>query len=112
MRNFRYHLIITLLVVSLLLSGCGPVEEPVNYVPEGYDEHMPPDLEQTIKKAMEEEGIVWPQIVSVENMDATNSYGVDGIPHIILFAPDGTILKRNLRGQNMIDTVDEVMKKK
>ena len=59
MRNFRYHLIITLLVVSLLLSGCGPVEEPVNYVPEGYDEHMPPDLEQTIKKAMEEEGKVF-----------------------------------------------------
>ena len=38
-------------------------------------------------------------------------YGVDGIPHIILFAPDGTILKRNLRGQTMIDVVDEVMKK-
>lgn len=70
------------------------------------------DQEENLKKAMEEEGIVWPQIVSVENMDATNSYGVDGIPHIILFAPDGTILKRNLRGQNMIDTVDEVMKKK
>lgn len=70
------------------------------------------DKEENLKKAMEEEGIVWPQIVSVENMDATNSYGVDGIPHIILFAPDGTILKRNLRGQNMIDTVDEVMKKK
>jgi len=70
------------------------------------------DQEENLKKAMEEEGIVWPQIVSVENMDATNSYGVDGIPHIILFAPDGTILKRNLRGQNMIDTVDEVMTKK
>ena len=70
------------------------------------------DKVENLKKAMEEEGIVWPQIVSVENMDAMNSYGVNGIPHIILFAPDGTILKRNLRGQNMIDTVDEVMKKK
>ena len=70
------------------------------------------DKVENLKKAIEEEGIVWPQIVSVENMDATNSYGVDGIPHIILFAPDGTILKRYLRGQNMIDTVDEVMKKK
>ena len=70
------------------------------------------DKEENLKKAIEEEGIVWPQIVSVENMDAMNSYGVDGIPHIILFAPDGTILKRYLRGQNMIDTVDEVMKKK
>ena len=70
------------------------------------------DKKVNLKKTMDAEGIVWPQIVSVENMDATNSYGVDGIPHIILFAPDGTILKRNLRGQNMIDTVDEVMKKK
>ena len=36
---------------------------------------------------------------------------LDGIPHIILFAPDGTILKRNLRGQAMMDEVDKVMKK-
>ena len=69
------------------------------------------DKEENLKKSMEEEGIVWPQIVSVETMEATESYGVSGIPHIILFAPDGTILKRNLRGQYMIDTVDEVMKK-
>ena len=70
------------------------------------------DKEENLKKTMEEEGIVWPQIVNVESMEVTDSYGVDGIPHIILFAPDGTILKRNLRGQTMIDVVDEVMKKK
>ena len=69
------------------------------------------DKEENLKKAMEEEGIVWPQIIDTE-MAAQNHYGVSGIPHIILFAPDGTILKRYLRGQNMIDTVDEVMKKK
>lgn len=28
-------------------------------------------------------------------------YGVNGIPHIILFAPDGTIVARNLRGDEM-----------
>ena len=69
------------------------------------------DKKENLKKAMEEEGIVWPQIVNVENMEVTNLYGVDGIPHIILFAPDGTILKRYLRGQTMIDEVDKVMKK-
>lgn len=69
------------------------------------------DKDENLKKAMEEEGIVWPQIIDTE-MAAQNLYGVDGIPHIILFAPDGTILKRHLRGQIMIDTVDEVMKKK
>ena len=69
------------------------------------------DKKKNLKKAMEEEGIVWPQILSIETTEATDSYGVDGIPHIILFAPDGTILKRNLRGQDMINAVDEVMKK-
>ena len=39
-------------------------------------------------------------------------YGVDGIPHIILFGPDGTIIARNLRGDDMAAKVDEVMKKK
>ena len=68
------------------------------------------DNEKNLKKAVEEEGIVWPQIIDTET-DAEKLYGVDGIPQIILFAPDGTILNRNLRGQTMIDVVDEVMKK-
>lgn len=68
------------------------------------------DKDENLKKAMEEEGIVWPQIIDTE-MASQNLYGVDGIPHIILFAPDGTILKRYLRGQGMIEAVDEVMKK-
>ena len=68
------------------------------------------DEDENLKKAMEEEGIVWPQIIDTDK-GAENLYGVDAIPHIILFAPDGTILKRNLRGQTMIDAVDKVMKK-
>ena len=68
------------------------------------------DKEENLKKAVEEERMVWPQIIDTES-SAMSLYGVDGIPHIILFAPDGTILKRNLRDQTMIDTVNEVMKK-
>lgn len=68
------------------------------------------DEDENLKKAMKEEGIVWPQIIDTDK-GAQNLYGVDGIPHIILFAPDGTILKRHLRGQAMIEAVDEVMKK-
>ncbi len=68
------------------------------------------DKDDNLKKAIKEDGIVWPQIIDTD-ASAKTIYGVDGIPHIILFAPDGTILKRNLRGQNMIDSVNEVMKK-
>ena len=67
------------------------------------------DKKENLKKAMEEEGIDWPQLFD-KDMTAPQIYGVSGIPHIILFAPDGTILMRKLRGQYMIDAVNEVMK--
>lgn len=69
------------------------------------------DKQENLKKAMESEGITWPQIVDKESK-STQMYGVDGIPHIILFSPDGTILKRNLRGDAMIKTVEEIMNRK
>ena len=45
-------------------------------------------------------GIKWNQIVNAGSIP-TDLYGIDGIPHIILFGPDGTILKRNLRGSDI-----------
>ena len=69
------------------------------------------DKEENLNKSIKEEKVTWPQIFDSEET-AMKLYGVDGIPHIILFAPDGTILKRNLRGEGMIQTVDEVMNKK
>ena len=38
-------------------------------------------------------------------------YGVSGIPHIIVFAPDGTILARDLRGNDLAAKVDELLAK-
>ena len=39
----------------------------------------------------------------------SNAYGINGIPQIILFGPDGTILKRNLRGAAIEEAVKEVL---
>lgn len=33
----------------------------------------------------------------------------NGIPHVILFAPDGTILKRDLRGEQIGEAVKEAL---
>lgn len=49
-------------------------------------------------------GITWNQINNGHQEPAA-LYGIDGIPHIILFGPDGTILKRDLRGQALEDAV-------
>ena len=71
------------------------------------------DEESKFKAALTAEGITYPQIFVPQNNkdNATELYGIKGIPQIILFAPDGTIVKRDLRGQAMKDLVAEEMAK-
>lgn len=70
------------------------------------------DEEDKFKASLTEEGITYPQIyIPRDNKDnATDLYGIRGIPQIILFGPDGTIIKRDLRGQSMKDFVAEQLK--
>ena len=70
------------------------------------------DEEEKFKAALTEEGITYPQIyIPRDNKDnATELYGIQGIPQIILFGPDGVIVQRDLRGQAMKALVEEKMK--
>ncbi len=70
------------------------------------------DEESKFKAELTEKGIGYPQIfIPRDNADnATELYGIKGIPQIILFAPDGTIVKRNLRGEEMKTFVAEQLK--
>lgn len=63
------------------------------------------DQKENLSRTLQEEKITWPQIVDIKN-EAMQSYGVNGIPFIFLLSPDGIILKRGLRGENMIQTVE------
>lgn len=47
------------------------------------------------RKAMSELPISWPVIY---NQDGADAYGIEGIPFIMLIAPDGKIVGTNLRG--------------
>lgn len=53
--------------------------------------------------------IPWNHMVNAQKIP-TDLYGIQGIPHIILFGPDGTIIKRNLRGEAIGRTVGEYVK--
>jgi peroxiredoxin len=57
-----------------------------------------------IKNAIAEEQIVWPQLVDSED-NIWKAYGIHRVPHTIFFAPDGTILMRELRKEMMVDYV-------
>lgn len=49
------------------------------------------------EKVMKDLNITYPQLVD-STRTATETYGVNGIPQIMLIGPDGTILARDLRG--------------
>ena len=54
------------------------------------------DKPEATLKAIKDDGVPYPQIINSQKI-ATDIYGISGIPEIILFGPDGTILARGLR---------------
>lgn len=66
-----------------------------------------PDTDKTIKKL----GIEYTQLYVGDDRSSTDIYGINGIPHIILFAPDGTIAKRGLRGYGIEEAVKAALNK-
>ena len=56
------------------------------------------------EQVMKDLGITYPQLVDSTHT-ATDTYGVNGIPQIMLIAPDGTILARDLRGGGIEEAI-------
>ena len=67
------------------------------------------DTMDKAKMAMEEHGINWPQIYSVERVNGTY-FGSRGIPLIILLGPDGKVLARDLRCEEIEEAVSKYVK--
>ena len=53
-------------------------------------------------------GITWPVIYDAQSIP-TEIYGVNAIPHIILFGPDGRIVARELRGEKIAETLSPLL---
>ena len=62
------------------------------------------------EKVMADLGITYPQLVD-STRTATDTYGVRGIPQIILIDKDGTILARDLRGAAIEDAIVKALGK-
>jgi len=62
----------------------------------------------THEKTVSELGMTYPQLTD-STSNAARTYGVKYIPQIILIAPDGTILARDLYGTNIENTLTNAM---
>lgn len=58
--------------------------------------------------AIEKHGITWPTVVNCQTIP-TDLYGIPGIPCIILFGPDGTIISRDKQGDELVADVDAAL---
>lgn len=66
------------------------------------------DKREDTLEALSQLDMPWNQIVDAQKIP-TELYNILAIPRLILFAPDGTILKNGIRGEQIYTTVSEVL---
>jgi len=102
-------------------SWCRPCIVEMPYLKEAYKKYgdanltilgiAASDAPADSRKAIRELSIPWPQMLGTK-MVAMDAYGIAGIPYIILFGPDGTILRRDLRGEEIAQVLEEYLSAK
>lgn len=108
-------------LVDFWASWCGPCRREMPTVKEIYARYNGQGLKVLgvavndevvdTQKAIEEMGIEWPVFSDIQGT-TLDIYGISGIPHLILFAPDGTIVSRGARGDGLKAVVDAAMDNK
>lgn len=106
-------------LVDFWASWCGPCRREMPTVKEIFTKYQGlkvlgvavNDEVKDAQAAIEEMGIEWPVIFDVQGL-TLDIYGISGIPHLILFAPDGTIVSRGARGDGLKAVVNAAMSAK
>lgn len=103
-------------IVDFWASWCGPCMREAKNLKKIYEKWNGKGLEivgvavwdepKNTEDAIEKEKLVWKHIINGQNIP-TDLYGINGIPCIVVIDPEGMIIARDVRGEELQKLIDE-----